>query len=147
MIAVYKGHTAIAEQLLTAGARVNMRDRDGDTALSVAIRQNYAAIVRLLLDSGVDDEIRQEAWLQALTANCPEILELFITRGMPLDSPTLSGETPLILAVERGNLGSVQTLLQAGANPNISTEEGETALEGKSRQRTNFTASGSQSEH
>ncbi|KAF9892278.1 hypothetical protein FE257_002055 [Aspergillus nanangensis] len=46
----------------------------------------------------------------------PRIVRLLIANGFPLDTPDAAGWTPLMTAVWRGRLASVQLLLEAGAS-------------------------------
>ena len=45
-----------------------------------------------------------------------------------VDRRTLQAETPLMVATERGDLDSMELLLEAGANPDISGANRETPL-------------------
>jgi hypothetical protein len=51
-----------------------------------------------------------------------------IARGVPCDVQNELGETPLLLAVTRGDSQTVKTLLECGANPIVPDRFGQTAL-------------------
>jgi ankyrin repeat protein len=46
--------------LLRAGAKVDLRDRQGDTALTLAARDASVEVVRALLEAGADASLRNE---------------------------------------------------------------------------------------
>lgn len=59
--AIIVGNISITRLLLNAGAQVNRQNKQGDTALHLAVKagyrkafRNYAAIVKVLIDSGAD---------------------------------------------------------------------------------------------
>ena len=87
------------QHLIAAGADVNLQNEDGDTALMVAIRCRFrVSAVSLLLDEGAH-----------------------------VNTVTVYGETPLALALnkienDRG-CGTVQRLLQLGADPTLSRRQ------------------------
>lgn len=74
--------------LLSRGARVDLRDGEGNTALMIATQLRFAGGVELLL-----------------------------ARRATVDLANNSGETPLIRAVQLRDAGLVRALLSAGANP------------------------------
>jgi ankyrin repeat protein len=51
-LAAAANSTAIAQILLDAGASIDAKDKNGDTALQIAERANNAALVKMLLNSG-----------------------------------------------------------------------------------------------
>ncbi|KAM6956165.1 fibronectin type 3 and ankyrin repeat domains 1 protein [Aplochiton taeniatus] len=54
------GNPAVASLLISAGADVNTRDKDGKTPLMVAVLNNHEELVQLLLDSGADHHVKNE---------------------------------------------------------------------------------------
>lgn len=75
--------------LLASGARVDLQDNQGNTALMVAA---------------------QIGWTDGA--------ELLLNRGAGVNHPNNSGETPLILAVQRRDIAMVRLLLGRGGDPN-----------------------------
>ena len=49
MFAVQNNHVKVIQQLLSRGAHVNSRDKQGNTALMIAARDNNAMVVKILL--------------------------------------------------------------------------------------------------
>uniref|UniRef100_A0A671M830 Fibronectin type III and ankyrin repeat domains 1 n=1 Tax=Sinocyclocheilus anshuiensis TaxID=1608454 RepID=A0A671M830_9TELE len=60
IVSVMTGDTAVASLLITAGADVNVQDRDGKTPLMVAVLNNYEHLVKILLDRGADPNIQNQ---------------------------------------------------------------------------------------
>ena len=54
MLAAFRGDLPAVRRLLTSGADVNARDRDGMTALMFASHKGHAAVVRELLGYGAN---------------------------------------------------------------------------------------------
>ncbi|XP_067311391.1 fibronectin type 3 and ankyrin repeat domains protein 1-like [Pseudorasbora parva] len=59
-VSAISGNAAVASTLLQAGADVNVRDKDGKTPLMVAVLNNHVELVKLLLDSGADHQMKNE---------------------------------------------------------------------------------------
>jgi ankyrin repeat protein len=72
--------------LLMSGAKVNERDRMGETALALAAFRNYPAICKILID-----------------------------QGAIINTKDGDGYSPLMLARSKRNLEIVELLTQAGA--------------------------------
>ena len=48
MLAAFTGYADIVQLLINAGAEIHARDREGNTALSIAERKGYTRITALL---------------------------------------------------------------------------------------------------
>src|SRR5262249_4287909 len=97
-IAAYWGRPDVVRLLLTSGAKVDLPNNRGDTALMKAVeyeRPNHGATVQILLDAGAN--------LEAVNRN---------------------GLTPLAVAVEHGNAPAIKTLLGHGARMDVKTNDG-----------------------
>lgn len=100
MIAAFRGYTDIVNTLLEEGSRVDVRNKQGETALMWAVKGQRVAVVKRLIEcdnSGVNFENNQ-------------------------------GCTPLMYAASDGNVEIVRCLLEAGADVNAKNYRGETAL-------------------
>ena len=98
--AAENGHADCVKYLVEAGADVNCRDSDDRTALMYAITYELDDCVDILLESGAETEV--------------------VCGGF--------GETPLMMAAERGKLKCLSLLLKKGACVNHRDFKGYTAL-------------------
>ncbi len=132
VLATLNGHFDVAALLLEAGADPNIRDRYGRSVLFVATDMNTldanprpgprvrtevrsTDIVRLALAKGADPNI-------ALESRLPSWLAQGAGHNPMLDR----GATPFFRAAMSGDLEIMQILLEAGADPNITTAERDT---------------------
>jgi ankyrin repeat protein len=100
MWAVYNVDHEMARALLKRGAKANVINRLGDSAIAEAVKVGDVELVRMLLDAGANP-----------------------------DSANQDGETALMLAANVGSLPIAQLLIQRGAKVNaVETFRGQTAL-------------------
>src|SRR5215470_19876218 len=122
IIAAAMNHVEAVDLLLNSGADANTVDwrsysalllvvRDSHYGLDLARKDKVIAIVKSLLAHGANPNIRLKQ-PKAITAN----------------DVSLDGATPLLLAAEVNNTEVVKVLLDAGADPRITTEQGMTPL-------------------
>ncbi|HKP14269.1 MAG TPA: ankyrin repeat domain-containing protein [Blastocatellia bacterium] len=99
MYAAKDGHAEIVRDLLNAGARLDARDNDGDTALM------YAAI---------DDRV--------------DVVKALLAAGADVNAQNNKGDSPLMAAALRGRAEVVKSLLAGGADAGLRNQKGQTAL-------------------
>uniref|UniRef100_A0A3B3VPW9 Ankyrin repeat and SOCS box containing 2a, tandem duplicate 2 n=1 Tax=Poecilia latipinna TaxID=48699 RepID=A0A3B3VPW9_9TELE len=125
------GHFSVVQALLTLKADANRATNSGLLPLHVAVRNNHKRIVSLLIPLTSRVRIRTcgiSPLHIAADRNRDEILELLIESGFDVNAE-LSEEhsrmyedrrsTALYFSVSNGNLEAAETLLEAGANPNL----------------------------
>jgi Ankyrin repeats (3 copies) len=93
-----------AAALLSSGADVNIRDKDGTTPLMWAVEKNSLEVVKGLLDNGAEVEAKDN-----------------------------NGQTALMDAAYWGHLELVELLVEKGADVNAKDEHGRTAMTWASR--------------
>nr|WP_217346078.1 ankyrin repeat domain-containing protein [Noviherbaspirillum sp. L7-7A]MBV0880447.1 ankyrin repeat domain-containing protein [Noviherbaspirillum sp. L7-7A] len=129
----YHGDLRQVDALLQAGADVNDADANRNTALIVATRMGQANVVRRLLEAGARVDSANHEGLTALhmavLAENVEVVGMLLKKAPPLNQLDHSGFTPLSLAVQNDHPRLVQTLLAAGADPNIAVS-GASSLSG-----------------
>ncbi len=96
----FGGVTATLSVFLRYGARVNVRSRDGATALMLAIEGSSLHEITNLLSAGADPNARHDH----------------------------DARTPLMIAAALGQGDTMRELLQAGANPRLLDNNGHSAM-------------------
>ncbi|KAI0547867.1 hypothetical protein F4679DRAFT_344417 [Xylaria curta] len=90
------------------------------TPLLRAAQEGYEAVVRMLVNEGVDLEMRdvynETPLLWAAEGGHVEIMRLLLIRGADIEAKDCNGQTPLLVAAENGHVATIQLLLDRGAN-------------------------------
>jgi ankyrin repeat protein len=147
----------VAESLVAAGADVFAEGKMKGDALWIASAEGHRKILELLLRSAKGDarlpKSLEVAFASAALYGHLEIVRLLLESGADVNKADEKGNTPLMFASIRGVEGEyerrtqrsllqrpdrpktdwpkiVETLLQAGANPNLQTKDGISALMG-----------------
>lgn len=102
--AVSHSHVDSTRALLAAGAAPNLRNRDGETPLVMAVTRN------------------------GMSPECAAVESELLHGQATVDVADAQGRTPLMLAAKFGRLRAVQVLLSAGAAVNRLSGGGESAL-------------------
>lgn len=127
------GDTRAVRKLLNAGANVDAKDDDGDTALQYAFD---VECVRMLIESGADIHTENDNGETLLQNACsPEYAQFLIDQGLDVDTCDKDGDTPLTSCLvsrfkdnAETELKTVKVLLNAGADVNAANKDGKTAL-------------------
>lgn len=133
--AANNGHHEVVELLLQQnGIDPDAVSKDGFTPLLQSIFERHQKVVKLLLaradvnPNQRDTTYNQTPLWMASTAG-DDILALLLERkDIEINGQSRWGETPLYQAVQRKRLSAAQTLLDAGADPNIPAYENKIAL-------------------
>jgi ankyrin repeat protein len=120
--AAWKGDIPRIEQLVKDGADVNTADEMGATPLYLAAQGGHPFGPHRC---GTED------------ANRPELIKTLIDLGAQLNVQdrrprtigASSGWTPLMIALHHKQFKSAETLLKAGADPNIRSDQGMSVME------------------
>ena len=131
--AVWWKHTKMVQLLLNKGITpASTKGKDRTFALVtamhpllLAVRQEHAAIVELLLEYSADtdtsDEDNQLALIEAVRWGHPKMVQLLLDKGINPNAKSMDGEEhALLLAVRKGHEKIVQLLLEYGTDPNAS---------------------------
>ncbi len=136
-VALAKRHPDLAELLIEAGADVNIKGRNGATALHWAIpgseAPEYLAILHIILNKGANLEAKEEHGLTPLmlasdSEEFSETFRLLVERGSNVNARDNHGDTPLMVNSLAGFDKNVSLLLANGAHVDDANELGKTAL-------------------
>jgi ankyrin repeat protein len=122
------------ELLLKAGAEVNSQDIHGKTALTYASDRGHSEAKALLKSFGANAtktvewykaEYGDNAFIQATADGRADVVDEMIENGFQVNTQNAAGVTALMRVK---NIGSLQILLNAGANVHLRDNAGFTAL-------------------
>jgi ankyrin repeat protein len=152
--AIDAGDTDRLKELLSGATNIDFADDEGNTPLHRAAFRKNIDIVKYLLSKGSDVNAKDNMgltplhcaiWIEGGNADIVRELikhrasvDILIPKGLKghFKNPRASmymglwvnGWAPIHLAAFQGNEGIVKALLAAGADPDLKTQDGETAL-------------------
>jgi ankyrin repeat protein len=130
MVAVSHKNADLVDLLMNAGAKLNLRNRRGETAIMLASYRGFGDIVEKLYIKGA--EINHPGWnplIYAASGGHESIIRLLLDGGVPVNSASDNGTTALMMAARGNHLDAVKVLLERGADPNLRNEWGKTAMD------------------
>jgi ankyrin repeat protein len=122
-LACANGNAAIVDLLLKGGANANAERWSGETALMIASVSGNPKVIQMLLDHGakvdaVETRKGQNALMWATANHHPEAVDLLLKAGADPNAASKAGFTPLVFAIQQGDVKSAASLLAAGADVN-----------------------------
>lgn len=139
--AVAQGNLARVDELLDAGCGPNVaHPQYGSTPLSTACVTNRAEVVKRLLRSGADPNLRityrspvddriERGVVALMFSRSLEVVTALLEVGADADVHDEEGNTPLMRAVLATPPAAVEALLAAGANARARNRGGDTAAD------------------
>lgn len=115
------GVTELAVKLAEDGANINIQNDDGETALLVAVKDNDNDAVSKLLESGADPNLADHQGVAPLHLARGSMIRELTVVGANRSVLGPDGITPLMLAVFRGDVRAVESLLEVGPTSRIAT--------------------------
>lgn len=120
--AIYRGECGRIRELLEAGVSPDIRNSAGETALSYAALQGQDDCVVALLEAGASPD--PLPMIEAAVSPNPSVMRRFLALGGKPNTSDERGWTPLMEAAHWGNIDTVQLLLEHGADPSRTTNNG-----------------------
>ena len=132
--AAMAGNLALVKTLIKVGAKVDLKDRDGSTALIHAIANEHADIAQELVAAKADVNTKNSAGLMPLhLAACKkhnlELVKVLVAKGAKLNEHDfVQGWAPLHYAVRCCRHKVMEFLCQSGADVNTMAKNDATPL-------------------
>ena len=130
MQSVQRDVPELFDYLIKRRARLNPRNRNGESALGIAAYRGHFDYVRRLVEAGA--EVNFYGWAPLAYAaynGHAAIVEYLLKHGAEIDATTENGSTALFFAARSGHIDVVRLLLKNGANPTVANDNGDTAVD------------------
>jgi len=129
--AVNGGNLETIGILLDNGFPVGMKNGWGATPLVYAARTGRVEVVKFLASRGADLKAVNGSFSllhEAVFSGRTEAVDYLLDQGLAVDARFEEGMTPLVLAVDFGNIPAALTLVRRGADINAADKNGITAF-------------------
>jgi hypothetical protein len=130
MQAVRRDVPDLVDYLVKRRARLNSRNRNGESALSIAAYTGNLRAVKRLVDVGA--EVNFYGWpplIYGAFNGHAAVVDYLLKHGAEIDATTANGSTALFFAARYGHLEVIELLLKNKADATIANETGETAID------------------
>ena len=136
-----RGHCSkeVLQAIIDHGVDVNATNKENHTALMSACQYDDVDAITVLLGSGADPNIANDNGdtcfhIVVIKSFSKKVIQTIIDHGVNVDATNNLNMTPLMVASKKGNVDAMNVLLNARADPNITSVDGSTwlhaALEG-----------------
>lgn len=134
LIAVVQGNgdTKRIQELINAGADVNVKDSRNTPLLHSAVENENFETVKLLIEASIDinskDNMNLTALIYALISKQTDIAKYLIEYGADVNIKDDEGKTPLHYAIIEDDIDIINLILKEGIDINSVDNEGKTPL-------------------
>jgi ankyrin repeat protein len=116
----------MVDLLLRHGADPDRPDAKGVTPIMSGVTDGRMCCVQRLLAAGAATPI--DLVQRAFSSGSEAMVDLVLSRGLPVDAPDRSGLTALYYAAQQGDEAMTHKALACGADPHLELSTGETVL-------------------
>ncbi|MBK7422633.1 MAG: ankyrin repeat domain-containing protein [Propionivibrio sp.] len=128
--AVRRDVPELFDYLLLRRAKLNVRNRNGETALSLAAYTGKLQYVQRLVEAGADVNFYGWSPLTYAAYNGhTAIVDYLLKRGAEINATTENGSSALFFAARFGHIEVIKLLLKNKADPTLANENGDTAID------------------
>jgi ankyrin repeat protein len=132
LAAARAGDQVAVTRALSGGASVNARNRIGETALVIALKNDQPALAMDMVNAGTDVNLAAvngvTPLMAAAHAGQTDIVRLLLAKGANVDAVDRLQKSAMIYAAGQGSTDIVVLLLRAGVDPNAIYVHNLTAL-------------------
>ena len=131
--AAYKNRLWLVKLLIAFGAKIDKANSLGQTPLTIAAHLGCAKVTEYLLSKGARFPGKNRNGESILHTSIKiggdlETVKVLLKYGAKINDPDREGNTPLMIAVQKGCCQIVKYLCEKGADPNLQNAKGETAI-------------------
>ena len=120
---------AFAVLLDARGVNLEIRARNGDSALMIAAwKENLPAVEALLKKGAAVNRTGWTALHYAAAKGNNDIVRLLLAHSADVDATSAAGVTPLMMAAQNGHIYTVKLLHDAGADATLEDDSGRTVI-------------------
>ena len=124
------GRFVMVKTLLRNGADISVLTEQGDSALDLAILSGRTQVAELLLDSGAQlDASAVLIKAASLGVTDRDTVKFLVEADADLEQRSADGDTPLLISIRQDNHRLATHLVNRGADVNVRTADGRSALE------------------
>lgn len=128
-----KGHVQAIKLLWVLGAKLEVKDQDGDTALMLAINAKQWQVMKTLLElyenpRTSNNDLCTPLMYAASVEGGLESIDILLEKGALLEEKNINGDTALMCAINAKQWDIAKLLIERNANVNAKNIEGYTPL-------------------
>jgi ankyrin repeat protein len=128
-IAAEQGRIVMVRTLLKHGADINQRSVGGDTPLDLALLNGRTQLAELMLKEGATlDPTALLLKAAGIGVTDRDTVRFLIARGADSEARNADGDTPLLIAIRQDNHRLANHLVDLGADVNVTSADGQSAL-------------------
>ena len=118
IVASWHGHLPVVRYLVSRGADIHIKNKGGDDALTWAAEHGHLEIVEFLVEHGAIPSTRALGCASEF-GTAVETVEYLLQKGVAPEPESHDGFTPLVGASYQGHMDVMDVLIRAGADIHV----------------------------